>query len=119
MAIFTAIPEKTQTAAAMKRVLNYVMQDKKTVIDGIKLVRGQHCVPESAYQEFMATKHQYGKAKGVFFKQYDESASHKEVMTFSLIGNDNTSVGASTLRYSLLTWWISSLSVRTTFTSAS
>ena len=68
-----AIPEKTQTATAMKRVLDYVMQDKKTVIDGIKLVSGQHCVPESAYQEFMATKHQYGKAKGVFFKQYVQS----------------------------------------------
>ena len=73
MATFTAIPEKTQTAMAMKRVLDYVMQDKKTVIDGIKLVSGLHCVPESAYQEFMATKHQYGKAKGVFFKQYVQS----------------------------------------------
>ena len=73
MATFTAIPEKTQTATAMKRVLDYVMQDKKTVIDGIKLVSGQHCVPESAYQEFMATKNQYGKAKGVFFKQYVQS----------------------------------------------
>ena len=73
MATFTAIPEKTQTATAMKRVLDYVMQDKKTVIDGIKLVSGLHCVPESAYQEFMATKHQYGKAKGVFFKQYVQS----------------------------------------------
>lgn len=73
MATFTAIPEKTQTATAMKRVLDYVMQDKKTVIDGIKLVSGQHCVPESAYQEFMATKHQYGKEKGVFFKQYVQS----------------------------------------------
>ena len=73
MATFTAIPEKTQTATAMKRVLDYVMQDKKTVIDGIKLVSGQHCVPESAYQEFMATKHQYGKARGVFFKQYVQS----------------------------------------------
>ena len=73
MATFTAIPEKTQTATAMKRVLDYVMQDKKTVIGGIKLVSGQLCVPESAYQEFMATKHQYGKAKGVFFKQYVQS----------------------------------------------
>lgn len=73
MATFTAIPEKTQTATAMKRVLDYVMQDKKTVIDGIKLVSGQNCVPESAYQEFMAIKHQYGKAKGVFFKQYVQS----------------------------------------------
>lgn len=73
MATFTAIPEKTQTATAMKRVIDYVMKDKKTVIDGIKLVSGQNCVPESAYQEFMATKHQYGKAKGVFFKQYVQS----------------------------------------------
>lgn len=73
MATFTAIPEKTQTATAMKRVIDYVMQDKKTVIDGIKLVSGQNCVPESAYQEFMATKHQYGKANGVFFKQYVQS----------------------------------------------
>ena len=73
MATFTAIPEKTQTATAMRRVLDYVMQDKKTVIDGIKLVSGQNCVPESALQEFMATKHLYGKATGVFFKQYVQS----------------------------------------------
>ena len=31
MATFVAIPEKTQTATAMKRVLDYVMQDKKTM----------------------------------------------------------------------------------------
>ena len=73
MATFTAIPEKTQTATAMRRVLDYVMQDKKTVIDGIKLVSGQNCVPESAFQEFMSTKHLYGKATGVFFKQYVQS----------------------------------------------
>jgi len=39
--------------------------------------------------------------KGVFFKQKDESASHKEVMTFSLIGANNqtifgTKTGAAT-----------------------
>lgn len=73
MATFTAILEKTQNATAMKRVIDYVIQDKKTIYDGIKLVGGQNCVPESAYQEFMATKHQYGKATGVFFKQYLQS----------------------------------------------
>lgn len=73
MATFTAIPEKTQNATAMKRVLDYVMQDKKTLYNSIKLVSGQNCVPESAYQEFMATKLRYGKAKGVFFKQYVQS----------------------------------------------
>ena len=30
--------------------------------------------------------------KGVFYKQKDESASHKEVMTFSLIGNNNETI---------------------------
>lgn len=73
MATFTAIPEKTQNATAMKRVLDYVMQDKKTLYNGIKLVSGQSCVPESAFEEFLATKHQYGKANGVFFKQYVQS----------------------------------------------
>lgn len=33
--------------------------------------------------------------KGVFFKQYDESSSHKETMTFSLIGENNKSIWGS------------------------
>lgn len=57
----------------MKRVLDYVMQDYKTVYGDKKLVSGQNCIPESAYSEFMATKNQYGKANGVFFKQYVQS----------------------------------------------
>ena len=73
MATFTAIPEKTQTATAMKRVIDCVMQDKKTVLDGIKLVSGQNCVPASAFEVFMDTKHQYGKANGVLFNQYVQS----------------------------------------------
>lgn len=73
MAIITAIPDKTQNRTAMKRVLAYVMQDYKTIYDGVKLVSGQNCVPESAYTEFMATKNQYRKANGVFFKQYVQS----------------------------------------------
>lgn len=78
MAIFKAIQGKTQTAAAMKRVINYVMQDKKTVYeddDGNrqKLVSGQNCVAESAYHEFMATKRRFHKTSGVYFKQYVQS----------------------------------------------
>ena len=57
----------------MKRVLDYVMQDYKTVYGNEKLVSGQNCIPESAYSEFMATKNQYRKANGVFFKQYVQS----------------------------------------------
>ncbi len=33
--------------------------------------------------------------KGVFFKQFDESAEHKETMTFSLIGSDNIAIWGS------------------------
>lgn len=79
MATFMAIPERTQTATAMKKVLNYVVQEKKTLYhneqtgQSYKLISGQNCVPETAYAEFMNTKEQYGKAKGVFFKQYVQS----------------------------------------------
>lgn len=79
MATFTAISEKTQTATAMKKVLAYVIQEKKTLFhneqtgQSYKLISGHNCVPETAYAEFMNTKEQYGKAKGVFFKQYVQS----------------------------------------------
>lgn len=79
MAIFTAISNKTQSAVAMKRVLDYVMQEHKTMYFDetsgrtYQLVSGQNCVPEVAYDEFMATKHRFNKAKGVFFKQYVQS----------------------------------------------
>lgn len=73
MATFTAISNKTQSRKAMKKVLDYIMQDYKTVYNGVKLVSGQNCIPDSAYSEFMATKNQYGKANGVFFKQYVQS----------------------------------------------
>ena len=79
METFTAISEKTQTATAMKRGIDYVLQDKKTMFHdeatGVdyKLIGGQNCVPEAAYAEFMATKRQHNKANGVFFKQYVQS----------------------------------------------
>lgn len=73
MTTFTAISNKTQNRTAMRKVLDYVMQNYKTVYNGKKLVSGQNCIPSSAYSEFMATKNQYGKASGVFFKQYVQS----------------------------------------------
>ena len=73
MATIIAVPEKTQNKMAMKRVLDYVMQDYKTVYGDKKLVSGKNCIPQSVYSEFMATKNQYRKANGVFFKQYVQS----------------------------------------------
>lgn len=73
MATFIAISNKTQNRTSIRKVLEYVMQDYKTVYNGIKLVSGQNCIPNSAYSEFMATKNLYNKANGVFFKQYVQS----------------------------------------------
>jgi len=73
MATFTAVSNKTQNRTAMRKVLDYVMQDYKTIYNDKKLVSGQNCIPNSAYSEFMATKNQYNKANGVFFKQYVQS----------------------------------------------
>ena len=62
----------------MKRVINYVMQDKKTVYEDDngnrhKLVSGQNCLAESGYHEFMATKRRFHKTTGVYYKQYVQS----------------------------------------------
>ena len=85
MATVSAIPEKTQTKTAMGKVMRYVAQEKKTLFsDGEKsyqLISGQNCVAETAYQEFMATKKQYGKDNGVFFKQFVQSFKPNEKAT--------------------------------------
>ena len=78
MAVVVAVPEKTQTKTAMSKVMQYVAQEKKTLsknADGqkYKLLSGQNCCGDTAFQEFMATKRQYGKEKGVYFYQYVQS----------------------------------------------
>jgi len=79
MPTLIAISGKTQSKTAMKRVLDYVMQSKKTAYQNpetghcYQLISGQNCLPETAFREFMNTKEQYRKAKGVFFKQYVQS----------------------------------------------
>lgn len=39
----------------------------------IKLISGKDCCPETAFNEFMATKKAYGKDSGMFFYHYDQS----------------------------------------------
>ena len=71
----------------MSRVINYVVQDKKTrcfdpeTNQEYRLISGQNCVAETAYQEFMATKIQYGKDNGVFYKQFVQSFKPEEATT--------------------------------------
>ena len=57
----------TQSRAAMRGVMLYVMQEKKTAWEGGPLVSGVNCQPQSVYDDFINTKLLYHKDGGVMF----------------------------------------------------
>ena len=57
----------TQSRAAMRGVMRYVMQEKKTTWEGAPLVSGINCQPQSVYDDFLNTKLLYHKDGGVMF----------------------------------------------------
>ena len=57
----------TQSRAAMRGVMLYVMQEKKTAWDGAPLVSGINCQPQSVYDDFLNTKLLYHKDGGAMF----------------------------------------------------
>ena len=57
----------TQSRAAMRGVMLYVMQKKKIAWDGVPLVSGINCQPQSVYDDFLHTKLLYNKDGGVMF----------------------------------------------------
>ena len=57
----------TQSRAAMRGVMLYVMQEKKTTWEGEPLVSGINCQPKSVYDDFLNTKLLYHKDGGVMF----------------------------------------------------
>ena len=57
----------TQSRAAMRGVMLYVMQEKKTAWEGEPLVSGINCQPQSVYDDFLNTKLLYHKDSGVMF----------------------------------------------------
>jgi hypothetical protein len=62
----------------MRKVMEYVMQNKKTIYEDengqkYKLLSGQNCCGDTAFKEFMTTKKQHRKEKGVYFYQYTQS----------------------------------------------
>ena len=57
----------TQSRAAMRGVMLYVMQEKKTAWEGEPLVSGINCQPQSPYDDFLNTKLLYHKDGGVMF----------------------------------------------------
>ena len=57
----------TQSRAAMRGVMLYVMQEKKTTWEGKPLVSGINCQPQSVYDDFLNTKLLYHKDGGTMF----------------------------------------------------
>ena len=57
----------TQSRAAMRGVMCYVMQEKKTAWEAEPLVSGINCQPQSVYDDFLNTKLLYHKDGGVMF----------------------------------------------------
>ncbi len=57
----------TQSRAAMRGVMCYVMQEKKTAWEAEPLVSGINCQPQSVYDDFINTKLLYHKDGGVMF----------------------------------------------------
>ena len=57
----------TQSRAAMRGVMLYVMQEKKTAWEGESLVSGINCQPQSVYDDFLSTKLLYHKDGGTMF----------------------------------------------------
>ena len=57
----------TQSHAAMRGVMLYVMQEKKTAWEGAPLVSGINCQPQSVYDDFLNTKLLYHKDGGTMF----------------------------------------------------
>ena len=57
----------TQSRAALRGVMLYVMQEKKTAWEGGPLISGINCQVQSVYDDFLNTKLLYHKDGGVMF----------------------------------------------------
>ena len=57
----------TQSRAAMRGVMLYVMQERKTAWEDGPLISGINCQPQSVYDDFLKTKLLYHKDGGVMF----------------------------------------------------
>ena len=77
---FVNYKRSTQSRAAMRGVMLYVMQEKKTTWEGAPLVSGINCQPQSAYDDFLNTKLLYHKDGGVMFYHMVQSFHKGEMI---------------------------------------
>ena len=64
---FVNYKKGTQSCAAMRSVMLYVMQAKKTEWEGQRLISGINCQPQSVYDDFLNTKLLHHRDSGVMF----------------------------------------------------
>lgn len=81
MATFTAINRKAQNAKALRNVVEYVEQEKKTRWGDAQLVTGYNCVPLSALTEMQMTKQRFRKTDGTQFYHFVQSFSDEDNVT--------------------------------------
>ena len=104
MATVNFIPCSRQCVSSMKNEIAYILQDFKVCIDRekhdadhtenyktysadadksncIRLISGKDCCPETAFQEFMATKNSFKKADQTMFYHYDQSFKDGETIS--------------------------------------
>ena len=77
---FVNYKRSTQSRAAMRGVMLYVMQEKKTAWEGGPLVGGINCQPQSVYDDFLNTKLLYHKDGGVMFYHMVQSFPKGEMI---------------------------------------
>ena len=70
----------TQSRAAMRGVMLYVMQEKKTAWEGAPLISGINCQPQSVCDDFLNTKLLYHKDGGVMFYHMVQSFPKGEMI---------------------------------------
>jgi hypothetical protein len=73
--------KKSQTRAGMKFVLKYTQREDKTLFEGMKLVSGVNCSPQSVYEEFVNTKLLYGKDSQRMYYHFVQSFPPDENIT--------------------------------------
>ncbi|WP_341876404.1 relaxase/mobilization nuclease domain-containing protein [Defluviitalea saccharophila] len=104
MATVNFIPCKKQNAFSMRNEIEYILQNFKVCIEPekfncdhtvnyqtysgdadktgcIRLISGKDCCPETAFQEFMATKNSYKKADQTMFYHYDQAFKDGETIS--------------------------------------
>lgn len=104
MATVNFIPCKKQNAFSMRNEIEYILQDLKVCIEPeklncdhtvnyqtysedadktgcIRLIFGKDCCPETAFQEFMATKNSFKKADQTMFYHYDQAFKDGETIS--------------------------------------